>query len=220
MSVAAESDFEFWTQQFQTECKLLFNYLEDSDLAKQAKSLMLTFENYRKALKGKPLPEQVGELAFPVLELRKLVSTVLQKQRAGEWVGWVVPSFLEQILTEAEYFWKSLTGVTISLDEHLKYWLGALFYGIDSLTRLLDASEISKLNQLALAQRRIFDLNSSVTNAQKLSSMKEMTQQLEQVYSQLGVGTSTLRSAIHPALFDLVLREVRKCSATLDRLTK
>lgn len=218
-----ESDAEFWSRQLQEHAKFLFLLTENNDLARQAKSLDITFEDTRKAMEGKSPQEQLGMLAFPVLKLRQLKVEILNRQLAGEWIGWALPGFVEHLLQELDYFWAKSTGANISGAEELSLWSKFMADHAAFVARLLDPSEVEKFDQALLAQNYFLDLQCSGCD-QTLPTLvqlgKQAGQELDQYFSTLGVGTPQLRSAIHPVLAIHIIREGRRFLATLETLQK
>ncbi len=96
-----ESDLVFGARQAHDTCSLLYNMIEDSDLAKRARSLELTWDE---------TPPEVPRLVVPVFETRKLLSEIITRQDKGEWLGWAWPRLTQHLRGELDCFWGRATG--------------------------------------------------------------------------------------------------------------
>lgn len=127
-----ESDETFWKRELRDQATLLYSMIEEVDLAKRARAVELTFD-------------EATNLVVPVHALRKLQTEILDRQAAGEWIGWAWPRLVAHQRAELDAFWARLNGHPVSAAQELAF-LGdhAAFIGA-----LLDPTEREKFSELA-----------------------------------------------------------------------
>lgn len=231
-----ESEAEFWTRQLCEHSLFLHLMIEDADLAKRAKALELAFENVRKLLPGKTAPEQANSLTFPVHELRALKTEILDRQLRGEWLGWAWPRFIEHVRAELDYAWSRIVGMPQDPQTELCTWLGFMADHAAFAAQLLDPTEAEKIRQALMIENHLADAGcqcvpepiappdvpvsgcQASTLATLLTLSKQRGQELDAYFKNLGVGTSKVRSIIHPVLAIHVVREGQRFLGTIERL--
>lgn len=89
-------DIQFWGNQMKEHALFLHLMLEQATLKKQALQLLRRWQ----AVMGGWDKNLMGALD----ELMAFKIEILNRQKKKEWLGWVLPAFVEHILFEAQYF--------------------------------------------------------------------------------------------------------------------
>lgn len=101
----ALNDIHFWSRQLSEHALFLNLGLEVEPFKSRAKELHESWEHARKQLESATSLEAAKQIVFaPTKNLGEFKAEVLARQRAGEWLGWLFPLFVDHTLRELMYF--------------------------------------------------------------------------------------------------------------------
>src|SRR5262245_35476100 len=90
--IPRSDDVQFWSRQLTEHALFLSLLLQEQPWRRQAEQLYALWLDPR------------GDVMAKTNEIIAFKEMVLARQRAGEWLGWSLPSFTQHILDEAKYF--------------------------------------------------------------------------------------------------------------------
>lgn len=108
--IPLQDDIQFWGQQVTEHASFMNLLLEEPILKNEALMMQGSWEEI--------IPSQNPELIVGMLnQTIPWKQNVLQRLRSGEWLGWALPSFVEHITFEEQYFLARLTNGTSAQDD-------------------------------------------------------------------------------------------------------
>jgi len=121
-------DIAFWSPQMMEHALFLNMLLDEPRLKAQARSL---YDLWTRVLQRQaPIEPALSEL----LAFKRMV---LARQERGEWLGWALPSFVQHILMEGEYFQRRLNAGTDVMRD-MQTWLQIVKDHADVGPKLID----------------------------------------------------------------------------------
>lgn len=213
-------DIHFWSHQLSEHALFLHLGLEVEPYKSHAKALHEDWERARKALKSTPSLELAkGIVNTPTKNLADFKTEVLKRQRAGEWLGWLFPLFVDHTLRELNYFVARVWGGGLPrettycqninfMHEHAEFAAHLLDPTAADLIRTAHSigDEFSTLHPGCRALTRDY-INLGLKAGKKLDEYFR-TQPI-----------SSKNSVIHPVLADHVIREGQRFLATMHELS-
>jgi len=186
--------------------------VSDKALASRAADMRSAWEGFMAI----PPRERSPETAFGLAAaLRSMKEHVLDRLSAGEWLGWLFPSFVRHILEELDHFTRALgSAMGMSAPDKGREVCAVLGFMRDHAAfaaHLLDPSEVRKVREA----RALLGGLSSLAGACR-SSLPGLIALSERAGKDLdaflvasGAGTPKTKSIIHPVLAAHVVREGR-----------
>lgn len=212
LSPAQQGEFAFWGNQATEHMLFMHLGLEDPVLKQQALDLytqMKAAYDRRDVAAFLPLLDQAMTMKH----------RVLTRLLAGEWLGWIFPTFVDHTLREESYFLSKLQGSVPQTAETMA-WLRFMAEHAEFASHLVDTTErAAMLHALTLASD-LNGLESACTQscgAQLAALSAQKGRELDQFFSSM-TPTKPL-SVIHPVLAAHVVREGRRFVDTMDRLS-
>ena len=197
-----ETDIAFWSRQFSEHCLFLNLGLDGQYWKKQAQALHNAWEQIRPAA-------DLNQTLALCRETRDLKVQVLQVLRAGTWLGWIFPTFVDHIIRELDLFVaRATTGVSHQQD--CSQWLRFMAEHAAFAAHLMDPIERARI-RAAIATVDVFE------NLQSKCATG-VTMQLLELSKKAGAGLDAFAttqlpkavSIIHPVLATHVVREGRR----------
>jgi hypothetical protein len=151
--IPLQDDVDFWSQQLEEHALFLHLLLQEPTLRRQALALYRIWRRARAT---------GGDVLVPLSEIIAFKRMVLARMSQGEWLGWALPSFVQHILMEAEYFRSRLEPQGTTAAGDLQTWLQITKDHADVGPKLIDpaanvplATQAQSLsNQIAQLQQR------------------------------------------------------------------
>lgn len=215
-------DIQFWSRQLSEHALFLNLGLEVEPYKTQAKALHDDWERARGALQEAPSLEAAKAIVGPPTKnLADFSKDVLARQRAGEWLGWLFPLFVDHTLRELIYFvarvWEG------GLPRELTYCQNITFMKehAEFAAQLLDPTA-TDLIQTADALGHEF--NSLQDGCQALTASyidlgKKAGEKLDEYFRTQPVSAASGKSVIHPVLAEHVVREGQRFLDTMNELS-
>lgn len=98
-------DIRFWSHQLSEHALFLHLGLEVEPFKSRAKALHDDWEHARSALVTAPTLEAAKAIASgPTTNLATFSQDIVNRQLAGQWLGWLFPLFVSHTLRELKYF--------------------------------------------------------------------------------------------------------------------
>lgn len=219
---------KFWSVQLSQHCLFLQLGLDPQDLKNEAQSRHADWEAFRATIPAQASPQEVQALVVTVkplaMSLRRFKTRVYDRLRAGEWLGWLFPSFVGHIRNELDYFVAHLNGstknATTNVSDELCIWLKFMSEHAAFAAHLLDPEERLLIRQAEALQEKLEDLEDGckAVEAGFLALSQKAGTLLDQYFTSNGIGTPQVESVIHPVLALHVVREGRMFLRVLDEL--
>lgn len=219
---------KFWGTQLSQHALFLSLGLEDSNLSKTAGVLHTDWERFRARIPEEADANQVADLTQEVeelaAELRDFKTYVHNRLMAGEWLGWLYPSFVGHVRSELDYFLLSLRNVDTPPSERVSQelctWLQFMADHAAFAEHLLDPSEERLVKQAQVIKGQLQKLENRCVSV--ALSLVELSQRagnlLDRYLTTSGIGTERVKSIIHPVLALHVVREGRMFLRTLAEI--
>lgn len=207
----------FWPRQMEEHALFLSLGLEDPALRAEAARERDRWRKFR--ARRREGPAEAAEALALAADLRALKVRVHDRLAAGEWLGWLFPSFVDHIRRELDYFTAALRrarrpepgGSARRASEEMCSWLMFMMEHAAFAAHLLDPREV----RLVLRARALIGdfgrLHAACggADAQLLSLSERAGRALDAYFVGSGLGTARARSVVHPALAAHVVREGR-----------
>lgn len=219
----------FWSRQLSEHCLFLELGLEPQDLRNEAQARHADWEAFRVTLPAQASPQEVQSLVNQVkpmaMSLRQFKTRIYDRLRAGEWLGWLFPSFVGHIRAELDYFVVHLNGSVMkaglaSISDELCTWLKFMAEHASFAAHLLDPEERLLIKQAQALQEKFEELEDGCKSMEVgfivLSQRAGVL--LDQYFTGNGIGTPQVESIIHPVLALHVVREGRMFLRVLEEL--
>jgi hypothetical protein len=191
--VPLQDDVQFWTTQLTEHALFLYLMLEEP----RVKNLALQLYNFWR--------EGTGDVLRPMDELIAFKQMVLSRLKSGEWLGWALPSFVQHILYEAQYFRSRLfQGTTAAAD--VNTWLQIVKDHADVGPKLIDPAANQYANQAAPLSAQIAGLQSRCSSALSHQCLSDADAAMTQANAWVR-GIPEGLNIVHPALAAHILRE-------------
>ena len=209
-------DIEFWSRQLSEHALFMQLGLDDKRLKSGAEGLHAQWERYRHG--SRTIPAAISL----VIATRELQTEVHSRLIGGEWLGWLWPLFIDHIRREGDYFLTKLQGQMLSDTDECKTWLTFMAEHAAFAAHLLDPSETLRIQQaigLLGNFNHLWQGCGTSMNEQLLSLTTHSGLDLDAYLKSLRIGTlGAVRSIIHPALAEHVVREGQRFLLTISAL--
>lgn len=226
------SDLElinFWPRQLRDHCLFMALGLVPQDLKDEATSLQLDWDNFINVFPSNPTPTELTDAMDQArsmcVTLRAYKSKVYDLLIAGEWEGWLFPSFVDHTRRELDYFVAAISGQQIQngfarASNELCTWLQFMAEHAAFAAHLLDPRERMLFKQALALQEKMQDLEDGCKSMEQgfIGLSLHAGQLLDKYFVTSGIGTPTVQSVIHPVLALHVVREGRMFLRTLQEL--
>lgn len=211
----ARDHIKFWSRQLSEHALFLHLGLEEQPFKDQGLELHKKFEQFRDTMSDETL-QNILPLAK---ELRDYKINVLTTLNSGKWLGWIFPQFARHIILELDYLVDKLNAIKYSDKDEVAFWNVINGEHAGFAVHLLDPSE-----------RKLFDQGDKLSKkiGKIVKSEKEMLVQISlkaakeldeyNKAAQAGIKGNKIKSVIHPALIDHVVREGQRSIETLSKL--
>lgn len=103
--IPLQDDIQFWGQQVTEHAMFMGMMLEDPQLQNEAVMMQGAWEQ----VLATQNPNQIVEMLNYTIPWKQ---NILARLKSGEWLGWALPSFVEHITFEEQYFLARLTSGT------------------------------------------------------------------------------------------------------------
>lgn len=214
----------FWSRQLSEHALFMQLGLTDPKLKTAAATQHAVWEEFRKSLAGLTT-DQAGlarDRVIPLaMGLRELKTQVVTAQAGGQWLGWLFPTFIDHTRRELDYFVGKITGQLADPREEVCTWTHFMAEHAAFAAHLLDPQEVqlvAQANGLTDAFVLIGNGCVSSTMSSLLSLGMQAGRELDAYFQLSGIGTARVKSVIHPALADHVVREGARFLQTLGSL--
>ena len=210
-------DIPFWAEQM-SEHMLFFSWgLQDKDLRNTSKRLRSQWENWRAG------NQEDGDRLRTLLDATEQLKTeVIDRQKAGEWVGWLHPLFPDHVRRELRFFKDKLNEKQFSSKQELQIWSTLIGEHQLFVDKLLDPKE-TKTADLArtLANTLLKEVRPITVSEEGLDPVKTAAQESDKLLTLASDVTRTgkIKSVLHPTLVDHVVREGRRFLDLIDSVT-
>jgi len=213
-------EIDFWSRQLSEHALFVHLGLLDMPLRTRAQELHEQWELYRQSRKGLPTREIAGRALGLAMDTRSFLGHVYERLGKGQWIGWLFPLFIDHIRREGDYFIEVLQHKPQEPEVVCKNWLVFMAEHAAFAAHLLDPVESAKIRQATafIGQFEKLHAGCAAMNEQLLSLTEKTGKELDQYFAGLGVGTAKLKSIIHPALAEHILREGRRFLMIVDRI--
>lgn len=156
-------------------------------------------------------------------ELASIKSQVLERLEAGEWLGWLFPSFVRHILSELLYFTGTLeslaAGTAREARADVSTWITWMAEHAAFAAHLLDPREVKLIREARAILGALSGIGICGGSMRSLVDLSEKAaQQLDQYLVSSGIGTPKVKSIVHPVLAAHVVREGRMFMDVLGRM--
>lgn len=219
----------FWSRQLSEHCLFLQLGLEPQDLQNQSQALHADWESFRATIPAQASPEEVDALVRQVkpmaMRLRQFKTRVYDRLRAGEWLGWLFPSFVGHIRAELDYFVATINGASMKaglarVSDELCTWLKFMAEHAAFAAHLLDPEERLLIKQAQALHEKLEDLENGCKSMEVgfIVLSQQAGTLLDRYFTGSGIGTAQVESVIHPVLALHVVREGRMFLQVLDEM--
>lgn len=219
----------FWSRQLGEHCLFLELGLDPQELKNEAQAFHAEWENFRATLPEQATTDELEKLIEQVkpmaMRLRFFKLRVYERQIAGEWLGWLYPSFVKHVRLELEYFMSLISGRPeregmAKIGDELCIWLGFMRDHCAFASHLLDPSEKVLFTQALALEEKMEDLLDGCQSMEIgfLVLSQKAGVLLDKYFTANGIGTPKVESVIHPVLALHVVREGRMFLRTLEEL--
>lgn len=219
-AVDYNDEIEFWSRQLSEHA--LFAHLGILDQALRVRALELhqQWEAYRKMRKNLPPLDASAQALALALETRGFLMHVYDRLSKGQWIGWLWPLFIDHIRREGDWFIDIMQHKAHDGVSTCKTWIVFMAEHAAFAAHLLDPTEAAKIRQATTYIGEFERLHGgcNAMNEQLLTMTTKAGTELDQYFSQLGVGGPQLKSIIHPALAEHVVREGRRFLTVVEKL--
>lgn len=209
----AKDEVDFWARQMSEHALFLSLGLEVPELKQRGTELHKRWEEFRNNYTSETIDE-----VFPLLdELKAFKTQVLQTLMAGDWIGWIYPRFAQHVLLELKYFVDKLNGRKMTDDQEAEFWntINGDHAGFDS--HLLDPTERALVEQADALSKRFQTIKSE--NEMFIQISLYAAHELDQFHKTAKKAPKgAIKSIIHPALLEHVIREGERGIQTLTEL--
>lgn len=219
----------FWSRQFSEHLLFMELGLEPQDIRNEAQSRHADWEAFRVTLPAKASPQELQDIVNQVkpmaMSLRQFKTKIYDRLRAGEWLGWLFASFVGHTRDELDYFIAHLgtsggkAGLASTSDE-LCTWLKFMSQHAGFAAHLLDPEEGLLVKQAQALEEKLSELEDGCKSMEIgfIVLSQKAGQQLDQFFTNNGIGTPQVESVIHPVLALHVVREGRMFLNVIDEL--
>jgi hypothetical protein len=199
-----QEEFTFWGRQATEHMMFLSLGLESAGVRPQAHAL---YQAMQASYDSGDAPRFMGLLQQALSFKRRLRARLY----AGEWLGWIYPSFVDHTIREEEYFLARIAG-SIAPQTEVAAWLRFMGEHAGFAGGLIDPSEKATV-RAAIDKSDAFDAlrgtcEAGACSGQLLTLSALRGQELDQFFS--GASSTKPLSVIHPALLQHVIREGRR----------
>lgn len=219
----------FWSRQLSEHALFMNLGLDPQDLKNEAQAQHAKWESFRVTIPAEASPAEVQDLANQVkpmaMSLRQFKTRVYDRLRAGEWLGWLFPSFVAHTRSELDYFVLHLNGGMAKAglaraSDELCTWLQFMAEHAAFAAHLLDPEERLLIKQAEALNEKLADLEDGCKSMEQgfIVLSQQAGALLDRYFTQNGIGTPQVESIIHPVLALHVVREGRMFLRTLQDL--
>lgn len=208
-----ESDVAFWARQL-SEHALFFQLgLVDLPLQVAAGQIHAAWEAAR--------PTINTATVLPLAkELRAFKTELLRRLGAGEWLGWIYPTFVEHTRNELDLFVERLTG-SVPKTIECAAWLRFMAEHAAFAAHLMDPVEAQRIRTAVAFVDRFSRLQHACTNGGVTQQLTELSMRAGSMLDAfVREQVAKAKSIIHPVLAVHVVREGRRFLYTVDRLRR
>lgn len=192
-----QDDIAFWGRQMSEHALFLHLLLQDPQLRAEAMRLHQLWQQTMM---------QNADISRPLSELIAFKQMVLGRLSRGEWLGWALPSFVQHILLEAEYFQRRLAAGT-SAGQDLQTWLQIVKDHADVGPKLIDPKANAYADQARPLSEKLGQLQRRCNlRTIEHTCLVEADQAFEQA-NQWVQGIPAGLNIVHPTLKAHILRE-------------
>ena len=213
-----ENEITFWSQQMSEHALFLHLGLEEAELKARGLELHEQWEAFRNS--G---GQDERELSRLMAELLAYKREVLQRLKAGEWLGWIFTSFAKHIILEAKYFISKLNNEQTDPNYEAEFWNHIIGDHAGFTAHLLDITE----HELVAAMLKIQNKTLKIENEAQmfLALAIQYAKALRDAHvsvanSEYLRGQAPPSSIIHPVLLQHVIREEDRAYKTLNHILK
>lgn len=209
---------DFWSRQL-SEHALFFSLgLETPDLKEGAGFIHGRWEEFRARIPNKAseskLDDLIDELQPLAQELREFKVYLYERLAAGQWHGWIFPTFVDHTRRELDYFMGLLLGkpemTKARAAEELCSWLRFMGEHAAFASSLLDPEEKALVNEAREITDELGDLQSGCGSFRDdFVKLSEHAGKALDAYFSKKIDPTKLLSVIHPVLAVHVVREGR-----------
>jgi hypothetical protein len=219
-AVDFNDEIEFWSRQLSEHALFVHLGLLDMPLRTRALELHQQWEAYRQARKGLPPLEASGRALGLALDTRGLLVHVYDRLAKGQWIGWLWPLFIDHIRREGDYFIDIMQHKTPNAENTCKTWLVFMAEHAAFAAHLLDPTEAAKIRAATAYIGEFERLHGgcNALNEQLLTMTVKAGKDLDNYFTQLGVGSPQLKSIIHPVLAEHVVREGKRFLTIVEQM--
>lgn len=209
---AAANEFEFWGRQATEHALFLQLGFEDP-------ALKAYWQQMYEALKA--AYEQGDVNAFMVLLDQSVTAKqeLLKRLHAGEWLGWLFPTFVDHVTHEEEYFAAKLRG-SIASNIETGVWLRFMAEHAEFASHLVDTTERAAMMKALELAGQFHGLEAACMRDCG-ASLAALSAQKGKELDAFFTGTTPTKplSVIHPVLREHVIREGRRFVDVMNRLS-
>lgn len=214
-------EIRFWSVQLSEHALFLYLGIVDPKLKDRAMVLHQAWDQFVKDVgKDVAYAEARSRALALAMDLRALKLEVLRQQRAGVWLGWLFPTFVDHTRRELDFFIRKLTG-GMGMDEEVCIWLRFMAEHAVFAAHLLDPQEVPLIRNAAGLVGYFLHVEDGC-GKQTLPALIELGKHggrdLDEYFQRSGIGTPKVKSVIHPALAAHVVREGQRFLQTMDRM--
>lgn len=219
--IAAQSHVGFWSRQIQEHALFLHLGLQDDgtngikSLKKEAEKLYKQWDTFR----TKHAETDFVALSKLIDAQGELQREVIAKQKAGMWVGWLFPDFLDHIHRELNYFVAQARNEVISIQDQVSFWNHINQDHAEFEAHLLDPTEVTNIHMAMSIAGDFKNIKATEINQFIMLSLAA-TEKLGgfQFEARSLAKQNKLSSVIHPLLTDHVIRENQRSIFALNQL--
>jgi hypothetical protein len=155
-------------------------------------------------------------------DLAAIKTRVLERLEAGEWLGWLFPSFVRHVLSELLWFTsaleRSVSGAPRESKADVSTWVVFMAEHAAFAAHLLDPREAKLIREARAILGALNGLGLCGGSLQSMVALGERAgRQLDQYLVASGIGTPRVKSIVHPVLAAHVVREGRMFIDVLGR---
>ena len=136
------NEFEFWGRQIVEHALFAHLTLEEPALKAQA----LEMHN---ALRQAYDARDLRGFTMLTQQFMAFKQAALAQQRAGQWIGWAFPSFIQHMLEEEAFFLSRVANAPSTPQQVLAFWLKERMGEAEVGAHLIDPSEIAAVAKMA-----------------------------------------------------------------------
>lgn len=215
-------DIRFWSRQLAEHALFLHLGLEVEPYKSRAGDLYQHWIALLDELRSTESTEAAkGMLWRPVVDLARFKQAVLDRQRAGEWLGWLFPLFVDHVLRELQYFVARVWGGGLPPTETYCDNVTFMREHAEFAAHLLDPSAtelIAPAEGLAEAFASLKPGCAGLTPGY-VTLGRQAGRDLDAYLRTQPVSAASGRSVIHPVLAEHVIREGERFLQTMDELS-